>query len=464
LQNRLSGSIETAFLGTLLWAHHPALFQLLFNTGTIYEIFCFLFYFAALACYVHWRRQGILSWARAAGVLGLAALALNSKEMAVTLPVALLLFELIYHWAERWTRVVIATALLTVVVMAVKLATYNPLSRDPRYHISISASGVIEALCRYFDSLTYREAFLTPVGLLVICAGMLALAHALRSRPMKFGFWFLLISLMPVCIIPIFRNGFMLYIPMIGWALYWGALWTRAWQFVASRLPKNTGVAIRATALVAIAVLIVTAHSAKRSRYVEAMRVEQHVPRRMIRQLKELRPRLEPGAQLLILDDALPLSDWSLLLFTQLAYADPGIWVDRAKMLGAQPDANEMTLYDHVFTDRDGVLREIPNPAHVAAAGPPIEVHFEPALVHPGENYEVSVPEWPEETLDIEYEETRRTVGHAGLGRKWCHLDARGKAIEPTPNDIPAGRISIRRIRTQHGVWLPASGVLTVVR
>jgi hypothetical protein len=124
-----------------------------------------------------------------------------------------------------------------------------------------------------------------------------------------------------------------------------------------------------------------------------------------------------------------------------------------------------MTLYDYVFTDRDGVLREIPNPAQAAtAAGPRIEVHFEPAQVHPGENYEISVPEWPNETLDIEYEETRRTVGHAGLGRKWCHLDARGSAIEPTPNDIPAGRVSIRRIRTQHSVWQPASGVLTVVR
>jgi hypothetical protein len=293
---------------------------------------------------------------------------------------------------------------------------------------------------------------------------MLALAHALRSRPMKFGFWFLLISLMPVCIIPIFRNGFMLYIPMIGWALYWGALWTRGWEFVTSRLPSAVGVAIRATAMVAIAAVIVTAHSAKRSRYVEAMRIEQDVPRRMIQQLKALRPRLEPGAQLLILEDALPVSDWSLLLFTQLAYADPGIWVDRVKMLGAQPDANEMTLYDHVFTHQDGALREVQNPAHVAAAGRPIEVRFAPALVHPGENYEVSVPEWPEETLDIEYEESRRTVGHAGVGRKWCHLDARGRAIVPTPNDIPAGRISIRRIRTQHGVWQAASGVLTVVR
>jgi hypothetical protein len=70
---------------------------------------------------------------------------------------------------------------------------------------------------------------------------MLALAHALRSRPMKFGFWFLLISLMPVCIIPIFRNGFMLYIPMIGWALYWGALWTREWSLSPPRLPKYAG-------------------------------------------------------------------------------------------------------------------------------------------------------------------------------------------------------------------------------
>ncbi|HEV8145341.1 MAG TPA: hypothetical protein VGP79_03120, partial [Bryobacteraceae bacterium] len=260
LLNRLSGSIETAFLGTLLWAHHPALFQLLFNTGTIYEICCFLFYFAALAWYVHWRRQGILSWARTAGVLELTALALNSKEMAVTLPVALALFELTYCWPERWTwqsilrqgRAVLATALLTTIVMAVKLATYNPLSRDPRYHIIVSVSGVIEALCRYFDALIYRESFLTPVGLLAICAAMLALAHALRSRPMKFGFWFLVISLAPVCIIPIFRNGFMLYIPMIGWSLYWGTLWTRAGQFVTSRIPHMVGVAIRATSMAAI--------------------------------------------------------------------------------------------------------------------------------------------------------------------------------------------------------------------
>jgi len=102
-------------------------------------------------------------------------------------------------------------------------------------------------------------------------------------------------------------------------------------------------------------------------------------------------------------------------------------------MLGAQPDANEMTLYDHVLTDREGVLREVPNQAaHVAASVGRLRFTSRPRAFIRVKTTR-SAPEWPEETLDIEYEECRRTVGHAGLGRRWCHLDARGKAIEPTP-------------------------------
>jgi len=94
LSKRLSGSAEAAFLATFLWAQHPALYQLLFNSGTIYEILCFLFYFAALSCYAAWRTQSTLSWRRIAMVLALDAMALNSKEMAVTLPVFVLIWEL----------------------------------------------------------------------------------------------------------------------------------------------------------------------------------------------------------------------------------------------------------------------------------------------------------------------------------------------------------------------------------
>jgi hypothetical protein len=416
---RMSGSSGAAFLGILIWAHHPALFQLLYNSGTIYEILCFLFYFAALNLYLKWREQGEVTWPRVAVLLALDACALNSKEMAVTLPVTLLLVELVLRKTGmlRW-RAIVATGILTAGVMAVKLATYNPLSRDARYHIQISASGVIEALCRYFDALIYREGFFTPWKLLVMVALLGVLAYALRSRPMKFGLGFLLLSLMPVCITPIFRNGFMLYLPMLGWVLYLGAVWTTVWDYLTARLPESAGVAIRGVALAGIAIVIVVGHHAKSARFVADMQEQQARPRRLIAQLKALRPQLEPDARLLSLGDALPPGDWSLLLFTELAYANPDIWVDRAKMLGGIPSAEEMTLYDHVFADRDGELREVENQAAgMRVARAPIEVQFVPAQVRPGQSYEVRVPELAGETVDIAYVESG--AGWMRTARRW---------------------------------------------
>jgi hypothetical protein len=206
-------------------------------------------------------------------------------------------------------------------------------------------------------------------------------------------------------------------------------------------------------------------HHAKSARFVADMQEQQARPRRLIAQLKALRPQLEPDARLLSLGDALPPGDWSLLLFTELAYANPDIWVDRAKMLGGIPSAEEMTLYDHVFADRDGELREVENQAAgMRVARAPIEVQFVPAQVRPGQSYEVRVPELAGETVDIAYDEIRTRTPHAGVGRKWCRLDANGKAMVETPVEIPAGRISIRRIRTQHGVWMPAAGGIDVIR
>jgi hypothetical protein len=386
--------------------------------------------------------------------------------MAVTLPVALLLVELVFrNPGGLRLRAIVATGILTAGVMVVKLATYNPLSRDPRYHIQISASGVIEALCRYFDALIYREGFFTPWKLFVVVALLGALGYALRSRPMKFGLGFLLISLMPVCIIPIFRNGFMLYLPMLGWVLYLGALWTIVWDILTARLPASAGMVIRGAALGGIAVLIVTGHHAKSARFVADMQEQQARPRRLIAQLKALRPQLEPDARLLFLEDALPPGDWSLLLFTALAYANPDIWVDRVKMLGERPSAEEMSLYDHVFTERDGELREVENPAAgLRVARAPIEVQFVPAQVRPEQSYQVRVPEFAGETVDIAYDEIRTQTPHAGVGRKWCRLDASGRARVETPAEIPAGRILIRGIRSQQSAWMSAVGVIDVIR
>src|ERR1017187_8658969 len=54
-------------------------------------------------------------------------------------------------------------------------------------------------------------------------AAMGVAAIALRSRSMKFGLGFLVVSMAPICLISR-RAGYLLYIPLMGWALYAGTL------------------------------------------------------------------------------------------------------------------------------------------------------------------------------------------------------------------------------------------------
>ena len=74
------------------------------NDGTVYDILCFTFFYSALATYVNVRRTGqAFTIGQALRFLGLSVLALNSKEMAATLPVVLWAFELIYWRPPSWT-------------------------------------------------------------------------------------------------------------------------------------------------------------------------------------------------------------------------------------------------------------------------------------------------------------------------------------------------------------------------
>jgi len=98
LLRRLSDSLTAALFGAVLIVNHPTVLELLYSSGTIYEILCFLFYFLTMRCYFVWRQAGrhagetTLSWRRLAVILVLTGCALDSKEMAMTLPAACLLY------------------------------------------------------------------------------------------------------------------------------------------------------------------------------------------------------------------------------------------------------------------------------------------------------------------------------------------------------------------------------------
>ncbi len=104
LARLLASSRSVAFLAVLALCYHAKLANLVFIGSFIYDVLCGFFYFAALTYYIHIREKGLplrpMQWV---GFLALYACALNFKEMAVTLPVIVLVYELLkyYHEPER---------------------------------------------------------------------------------------------------------------------------------------------------------------------------------------------------------------------------------------------------------------------------------------------------------------------------------------------------------------------------
>ena len=472
LLRRLSGSLEAAFIGAVLIANHPAMLELLYSSGTIYEILCFLFYFLTVSCYLVWREArelagfSTLSWRQLAAVLILTGCALDSKEMAMTLPAALLLVELVYYppgsWfgrealrsALRLGRVALAAAALVVPTIAVKVLTHNPLSEDARYG-PLTLRGLLRGMRAYQSFLLYRG--LSPGGIttlqwLALWTAMLVLAVALRSRAMKFGLGFLIVSLVPIALINV-RNGYMVYIPLMGWALYAGSLFEWICGIAFRWRPPRVQLALKFGALLAAAMLIAHTHTtelAKNRTYFEQYHRDN---RRIVERLSEQHPHLPRGASLLLVDDPLP-PGFELLFLERLAHADPALELDRLKMLREPPSGAELTRYEFVIAGGWQLhdVRGISDPR------PPVEVRFSPRKVRPREDCTIEIPEFAGQTVDL----IVRTGVTEILQR--CTLDSSGRAAwAATPESAPA-TMAIRWLRTGDGDWESAAGTLEIRR
>ena len=101
LARLLASSRSVAFLAILAFCYHPYVANLVFVGAFIYDVLCGLFYLAALTYYVHIREKGAyLRPLQLVLFLVLYICALDSKEMAVSLPVIILIYELLK--SSRW--------------------------------------------------------------------------------------------------------------------------------------------------------------------------------------------------------------------------------------------------------------------------------------------------------------------------------------------------------------------------
>lgn len=250
---RLSARVSVAMLGTAFAGIHPELADVYFNFGAVYELLACGFALAGFHAYLTARaatsNQARIGWLAAA--VASYVVAIGGKEMAVTLPAVLLIFEIVYLPPQRptgWIGRTIGALTPFFVIAAIasigKTFGADALSVDnPAYAYHLDAT-IWNNLSLYLQKLLFNRVTVGLGGLLVALSCGLALARLFRSREMLFGLGMFLVTLTPVLGLP--RNwGLFLYIPLIGLGLFAAALLAEIGRMVLARMVGSATALVR---------------------------------------------------------------------------------------------------------------------------------------------------------------------------------------------------------------------------
>lgn len=231
LARLLTSSRSVAFLAVLAFCYHPYVANLVFVGAFIYDVLCGFFYLAALTYYVHLREQDIcLRPVQLLIFLLLYVLALDSKEMAVTLPAIVLIYEVLKspRWADwnaflSWSRRCVAPSLIAGAVTAIylsgKLYGSGSLTRLDPYRPRYSWHQFAASNAKFLNELFFVKDAISPKTFWIPWVAVFIYAVFRRDRTVRLmAVWVVIVPLPIAFLLPI-RGGGCLYLLLFGWAM-----------------------------------------------------------------------------------------------------------------------------------------------------------------------------------------------------------------------------------------------------
>jgi len=371
LSRRLASSRSIAFLAVLALCYHPRLAGLVFVGAFIYDVLCGFFYFAALTYYIHVREKDVsLRPAQLLGFLALYICALNCKEMAVTLPVIVLIYEFLKSsgWRDwngflRWIRSYAAPSLiaglLTVFYIYGKTHGSGTLASLDPYRPRYSWHNFTASNAMFVGELLFAGHTVTPITLLLLWGCVFIYGFIRRDRMLQLmAFWIVIVPLPLAFLVPM-RGDAPLYLLLFGWAMIFAklafdliTLISRFSVFVGNRvLAARSGVAsakvsprvfrIIATLLVAFAV---AAFTKRENQGLQAPRLNAGTTTsHVIQTFRSLGLRPTHGSRILLLrKENIFLNKWNVFFIASLVWNNHSlrIWVENVNELTPQQQAN----------------------------------------------------------------------------------------------------------------------------
>jgi hypothetical protein len=232
---KLLGCCEAAaLLAALAVCYHAGLANLYYNAAFVFDVLCCFFYLATLVYYLRIRnRNRLLGPGRTAIFLALFLCALNSKEMAVTIPLIVLVYEWCYHrpaaltaqrlwaWVRGPARLALIAAVLDLLDVYGKIAGPGAMTKAETYHPVFTLSRLYA-----FHRIALRDLFSAGIwtpgwGALLAIWVALALVSWVRSDlpVLRFLFWFLVVVPIPIEFL-VGKAQACLCLLMVGWAIF----------------------------------------------------------------------------------------------------------------------------------------------------------------------------------------------------------------------------------------------------
>jgi hypothetical protein len=373
LARALGCSHLAAGLAALVAAYHAGLPNLQYNIDMVYDVLCFLFFAGGLLYYTRIRGQNrTLRVPEAALFILLFVCALNSKEMALTMPLVLCAYEWIYHppalWnrgtVTRWARgpgsVVMVAGALDVLNLYGRRFGPDAMMRNPAYQPVFSLERFVAFQKGAFHDLFCGLTTFQWTGVALVWVLVTYLAWR-RNRPvLRFAWAYVVITPLPITFLNDRFQG-SLYIPLAGWAILAAMIFLDLAHALSAFLAEEPilrwlGRKPAFAVIVAVGVFL----WAREMRHLKAALVVPAAAQQgietwnVIQQLQKLNPQVRPHSKIVFLND--PFIDWDMTFIGTLWFHDRSIQVYTRKQ---QLSPENLAAMDYVFDFRDSRLVQV---------------------------------------------------------------------------------------------------------
>ena len=471
----LSNSRFAAAAAALLFAYNPVMPEVYYGNAALYDVLCGFFLLLALNYYVRIRRESRpLSFTNLLILLAFYGAALGSKEMAVSLPGVLLVYEALFHphFRNAWNRIapILVLSLVTLLAMIQKIMVPNQMTANINHEYAphFNARQIGRGYLHYYRLLVFDD-HLKAVFLVGGLVALLLLALALRSRVMIFGFLFANLALIPVCVIAQ-RAGTMWYVPFVGWALYGGSFFSQTVEFgiARGRARLQTGTSwsrsadwLRAAAFGALAITLLAAHIGNAASLETPFLPQQVALRNLVTAARSASPSLPPYSRILLEKDQFPDLAWAPLFILRLSYGDPTLWVDRVTHLGGAYHPDDVSVYAMRLRWDGSQYQVIAQPQ---VQTPQVPVSVTPGIVRRGHDVQVQLPAaYAGCSVDLAYRMPEDELMRSGIWWNWTRLDSQSRGLAHIDQDAERGVIQIDHLRPCGRKWLPAQGSFVLI-